>query len=134
MCDFCAGLTFKKIPGGNLYMWKDHLYLCGEAANMDTARAVDLGPVDFCIVCGQAVQAERVPRCEHCGTPYKVVEDATTDIYYTPVKLSAEIKRGKYATFDETGEMCVIPVRSVVPNCNCGYHVTPDVKNGENIS
>ena len=125
MCDFCSGLTFKKIPGGNLYMRRDHLYLCGEAANMDTARAVDLGPVDYCIVCGAGVKAEHVPRCNVCGAPYKILDDAKTDICFRPEKLSVELKRGRFATFDESGEMCVIPVRSVVPSCNCGYHGGP---------
>ena len=119
MCDFCAGITFKKIPGGNMYMRGDTLYLCGEAANMAPEHAKSLGTVSYCLECGTPVKTQIYPVCEVCGQPYKVEDDATTDLYYSTGKLSVEIKRGTYATYEETGEMCVIPVRSVVPSCNC---------------
>lgn len=106
-CDFCSGVTFKKVTGGYMYMQGKRLKLCGEAPSMNREFAKDLCSIDFCPVCGNAVQeieTRKIPVCEYCGMPYKILDDAISDF-----------------VFDKNvSAFAVIPVRSVVKNCNCG--------------
>ena len=88
-CDFCSGLTFKRVSGGYMYMNGNRLKLCGNAQNMAPEFATDLCSVDFCPVCGNEVRA--------------------TDL----------------VTNGETCGFAVVPVRSVVKNCNCDNNRIP---------
>ena len=111
-CDFCSGLTFKRVSGGYMYMNGNRLKLCGNAQNMAPEFATDLCSVDFCPVCGNEVRAtevQRMPVCEICGKPYQVIDDAVTDL----------------VTNGETCGFAVVPVRSVVKNCDCDNNRIP---------
>ena len=105
-CNFCSGLTFKKVTGGYMYMQGKRLKLCGDSKSMSKDFATDLCSVDFCPVCGNAVEeieTRKIPVCEYCGMPYKIIDDAVSDFVFDK----------------EASAFAVIPVRSVVRSCNC---------------
>lgn len=105
MCLFCSGVTYKKFPGGNMYISKDNLCLCGEAANMTPEFATVIGKINYCPECGDAISVQKMPVCEKCGAPYKILDD--------------EPMRYCWDKDGVTPVLRTVPVRSVVKSCDC---------------